>query len=369
MKINYHMPTMILMGEHCIVENRNRLAELGAKALIVTGKNSAKTNGSLADTIKALEAGNQTYHVFDKVMSNPTVPCVYEGAAIAREQKCDFVIALGGGSPMDASKVIAGLVRQTVPPEEIFGAVFTEALPIAAVPTTAGTGSEVTPYAILTNDKAQTKTSIAAPVLFPRFAFLDAKYMMDLPRQITVNTAVDALSHAIEGMLSIRASVLTDAIARESIARITGCFAALKEDRPDFTVREKLLYASTAAGMVIANTGTTAVHAAGYYLTYFKNADHGRANGLLLAEYLKFVESKERALGGNRTGEILAALNMRSLAEFAAFLDSLLGEREKITDAELQSWAEKAITSKSIANSQIRPEKDDLLTVLRKSLG
>jgi alcohol dehydrogenase class IV len=364
------MPTRIVMGGDCIFENRDLLAGLGGKALIVTGKHSAKANGSLADMVKALETNGQGYALYDKVMSNPTVDCAFEAADLAKSEGCDFVAALGGGSPLDAGKAAAALALTRVQKAELFGAALREALPVAAVPTTAGTGSEVTQYAILTNDAAGTKTSISSPALFPRFAFLDARYMAGLNRDITVHTAIDALSHAVEGMLSVRASALSDALAGESIAAIAACFPVLEAGGTiGMDTRRKLLYASTLAGMVIANTGTTAIHPMGYLLTYHKNIDHGRANGLLFANYLKFIEEKERALEPRRIPVILSALGMQNLDAFGRTLDKLLGPREKLTAAELEQYADTASKAKNILNCVIRAERADLLEIFTKSVG
>ncbi|MDR1947540.1 MAG: iron-containing alcohol dehydrogenase [Desulfovibrio sp.] len=367
MKFQYCMPTRIFSGEHCLAENGAALKHLGTKALIVTGARSAKANGSLDDALKALAANGQAYSIYDRVMSNPTIACAYEGASEARLNGCDFVLAIGGGSPMDAGKAMALLAAQEkpVPPSEIFTTAYERALPVAAVPTTAGTGSEVTQYAILTNDAAETKTSLANPLLFPRIAFLDAAYLRGLKKTVTVNTAVDALSHAVEGMLSVRASSVSDALAKESIALITTCIGASGLSDTSGETRWKLLCASTLAGMVIANTGTTAVHAMGYSLTYYKNIDHGKANGLLLARFLAFTERTRK----ERIAEILSCMHLKTVEEFARLLDGLLGKREKLSAAEIKHYAEKACKAANIANSLVRPEKDDLLEVLQSSLG
>ncbi|MFP3040738.1 iron-containing alcohol dehydrogenase [Treponema primitia] len=369
MNINYFMPTRVVLGADCIFSNRAFLGGLGKKALIVSGKNSARANGSLADTVKALEANGQSSFLYDRVMSNPTVDCAYEAADAISREGCDFIIALGGGSPMDAAKVAALLALNRVEKPALFGAAFTTALPIAAVPTTAGTGSEVTPYAILTNDVARTKTSIGTPAIFPRYAFLDARYTLGLSPAITINTAIDALSHAVEGMLSVKASAITNALARESISVIAGCFGALGEGRaPDIGIRERLLYGSMTAGMVIAHTGTTAVHPMGYTLTYNHNIDHGRANGLIFAEFLKIIEKKEKD-GSRRIPAILSALGMKSLDEFTAVLDRLLGKKERFETAVLEGYAAQAAKAKNIANCVIRLEEEDLLEIFKRSIG
>jgi alcohol dehydrogenase class IV len=367
---NYYMPTKVVGGENCIIENSALFKELGTRALIVTGRNSAKKNGSCDDVIKALEANGQAYTLFDQVMANPAIACAFDAAGAAQRDACDFVIALGGGSPMDLGKAAAAIAVNPLPADALFTTPFDKALPVAAVPTTAGTGSEMTQYAILTNDAVQSKSSLSSPLLFPRIAFLDARYLLTLSRNTFINTALDALSHAVEGMLGVRASAFTDAAAKSGVRAFAECLPALKSGSlEDPAVREKLLFAAALDGMVIANTGTTVVHAMGYSLTYFRNVDHGRANGLLLGAYLRFVQRKEKAAGTNRVGGILDALGMESLDEFDAAIDGLLGEREKFTAAEIEQYAETAIHAKHIANSAVRPDKADLLEVLTKSLG
>ncbi len=354
------------MGEDCVHSNSSSFLEMGKKALIVTGKHSAKRNGSFDDIIKVLNSNGQTWALFDKVMSNPTIECVYKGAAFAKSENVDFIIAIGGGSPMDAAKAISLLACQDIPEDKLYGGQYSdEILPMVLVPTTAGTGSEVTPYAILTNDREQTKKSISSQILFPKIAILDAKYMDNLPKEIAVNTAIDALSHSIEGMLALRANSITDSIALESIRRISRCFDSLKSGKLSKTQRFELLYASTLGGMVIANTKTTAVHSLGYSLTYFHGIDHGRANGLLLGEFLKYIQKSLP----ERVYEILSAMGLSTVSQFIDLLDELLGEREKLTDEQIEKYV--AITAKSgnVKNSPIIPSKEDLTEILKSSLN
>jgi alcohol dehydrogenase class IV len=363
--MHYYMPTRVVAGERCLLGNRALLTELGEKALIVTGKHSAKANGSLADAEKAIKENGQKRALYDEVMSNPTLDCALEIARTIKDERCDFVLAIGGGSPMDAAKAAAALAAQAVPRDEVFSAAFSKALPVAAVPTTAGTGSEATPYAILTDDAAETKRSIASPAIFPRFAFLDAAYLRGLDKTVLVNTALDAFSHAIEGMLSVRACPISDSLAKESLAIIASHFGAIGQGHPEAKALEELLLASTLAGMVIANTGTTAVHALGYSLTYYKNIDHGRANGLLLARFLTLVEKNRPA----RIAEILACMKMETLANFGAAIDGLLGKRERLSSVEIGNYAKKAMKTGNIANCAPRPTETELAKVLEESLG
>ncbi|GHV73212.1 alcohol dehydrogenase [Spirochaetia bacterium] len=364
------MPTRVIIGDDCVFGNRALLKDLGKKALIVSGKNSARANGSLADLVRALDANGQSYFLYDTVMSNPTVDCIYEAAEAAKREGCEFVAGLGGGSPLDAAKGAAVLALNPVEKSSLFSTSFTTALPIVAVPTTAGTGSEVTPTAVFTNHAAKTKTSIKTPAIFPRYAFLDAKYTLALSRVITINTAVDALTHAVEGMLSQTAGDLTDTLAKESIAVIAGCFGVLRGGRElDIGIRQKLLYAAMLAGMVIANTGTNVVHSMGYSLTYHRNIDHGRANGLIFAEFLKRIEQKEENSDSKRIPVILSCLKVKSLDEFSGILNGLFGKKESFAAAELVQYAEQASGARSIANGIFRFEKEELLDIFKKSIG
>ena len=230
------------------------------------------------------------------------------------------------------------------------------------IPTTAGTGSEVTPYAILTNDEKETKQSISAPSLFPQIAFLDGKYMENLPQDITVNTAIDAISHAAEGMLSQAAGELSDALAREALRILFGEYECLRTGSCSPESRQNLLYGAAVAGMVIANTGTSPVHTLGYSLTYYHGVPHGRANGLLLPAFLEHCLQKDKP----RTGRVYAALGMGA-EEFSQKLALLLGERERYADAELRSWAHKAAQSRK--KCAISFTEDELFAVLKESVG
>ena len=366
MEISFYLPTQVRMGRNIVERSAQALAGFGKRAMLVTGRSSAVKCGAQADVTAILEKNGQTWVVFDQVMSNPTVDCVYAGAELARREGADFLIAIGGGSPMDAAKAIALLARQEIAPGDLFKGEFTgDVLPMVHIPTTAGTGSEVTQYAILTNDAAQTKTSLSGPMLFSDLALLDGKYMMGLSHRTTVNTAVDALSHVVEGMLSVKANPTTDLLAADAIRRITGNYQGLLSDTLTVEQRDELLYASMLGGAVIAQTGTTAVHSMGYSLTCFWGTDHGRANGLLMAEFAQVLLQR----GYDKTREVLRLMGMDSPAAFRTWLDALLGERETITDAEVEKFSSIAIQAKNIANCPVVLTKEELAGVYRKSFG
>ena len=288
---------------------------------------------------------------------NPEFACAKE--------KVDFVIAIGGGSPMDSAKAIALLAVSDIERKNLFdGNIGNKALPMIHIPTTAGTGSEVTPYAILTNHEKQTKKSIASPCLFPTYALLDAKYTKNLGLATTVNTAIDSLSHSVEGMMSKRANIMADVIAKEAVKIIASTFDDLISGELTEDDREKLLYASMLGGVVISQTKTTAVHAMGYSLTYFKNIDHGRANGLLLGEFTKYIERNDK----DRVKEILSCMNLDSAEEFKNILAKILGDKEKFEKEELELYAEIAQNAGGTLNSMFVPSKDEILQIYVESL-
>ncbi|MDU2063479.1 MAG: iron-containing alcohol dehydrogenase family protein [Sporomusaceae bacterium] len=364
MKLNFYMPTKVFFGENCLAEQAAQFKQLGTKAFIATGKSSAQ-NGSLAAVIAALTASNIDYTLFDRISSNPSVTLVREAAQLAREAKADFIIGIGGGSPMDAAKAIAVLTYNEVDDIRLFSGPYDQpVLPVVAVPTTAGTGSEVTQYSILTNEKEETKTSIANEVIFPKLAFLDPEFMADLPQRVTIHTAVDALSHAVEGYLSTKATTISSLVATESMTLLGECLKQLTEPI-DQSVRAKLLYASMLGGMVIAHTGTTAVHAMGYSLTYFKGIDHGRANGLLLGEYLAVLAPSHP----EKVQEVLRCLGFSQVEEFKNVLDSLLGEKESVTTEELERFSAKAAQAKNLANTLVALNQADLAGIIKRSLA
>ncbi|RGY98438.1 iron-containing alcohol dehydrogenase family protein [Clostridium sp. AM58-1XD] len=365
MNFEFYMPTRVIQGKGCVRNHPEVWKSMGKKAFIVTGKSSAKKNGSQDDVTAALDECGISYEVFDEVMSNPTVEVVYRGAEKMKACGADFVIGIGGGSPMDAAKVIGLLYSQDIREEDLFSGNYEDCLPpMVMIPTTAGTGSEVTKAAVLMNDRLQTKTSVTSPLIFPKVSFLDARYMEQMGRRTTINTAVDALSHSMEGMISKKATSITNILAKESIRYICSCFDdLLSENEISLDVREKLLYGSTLGGMVIAHTGTTAVHSLGYELTYFKGDDHGRANGLLLGSFLKFAEERIP----ETAAQILEAMGMKDSAELSRMMDELLQEKTAMTDEEIQKFADIAMKAKNIKSSAFDVTREDVVEMYRKA--
>ncbi len=343
---SFFMPTRIFIGQGCIQENGQLFDTLGTKALIVTGRESAKVNGSENDVRKALEKRNISYAIFDQVGSNPSVQTARRATEIGTRENADFVIGIGGGSAIDAAKVAAILTANDISDDALFSNSITKtALPVVAVPTTAGTGSEVTQYAMMTNDKLQNKSFVISQDIFPKISFLDASYTETLPAPVAINTALDALSHVVESYLSVKTTETSSLLAREGMRILGECLPRLRSGSIlDFEAREKLLYASMLGGIVISQTGTTAVHAMGYSLTYFRKIDHGRANGLLMHEYLKFLlpDFEEKVL------TVITTLGLKKQDEFKALMDELLGEKEDISEEEIKKFSSISIKGRNI---------------------
>ncbi len=366
MSFTYFMPTKVIIGRNCIDQNPNELCKWGNRPVIVTGKTSGIKSGALNDVIRVLKANGQEHYIFDRVINNPTLENVAEGGAFAKNARADYIIAIGGGSPLDAAKAVAVLAaNDDMKPEELYSGEFEKRpLPIVAIPTTAGTGSEVTPYSILTYNEIQNKKSFANDDIFPRVAFLDASYTKALPHDVAIHTAVDALSHAIEGYVCVKANKMSDMIALEAIKLFNECYDALSLGALHFETREKLLYMAMLAGVVIAHTGTTIVHSMGYPLTFFKNIPHGKANGLLLGQFLKFNYEAAK----DKIDNVLKIMDISFVDDFPTFISELIPQDESFTDSELTEFAEIAITAKNVSNNIRKVSLEQELDIYIKSL-
>jgi alcohol dehydrogenase class IV len=278
----YLAETEVVFGPGCVDRAGDYVKRFGARPLIVAGVKSARASGLLGRLLEQLPDAV----VFEGVPENPDTTVCEAGAKMCRETRCDCVLAVGGGSPIDAAKAIAGLVLNDGPCDRYFGSdLFAKgALPVVAVPTTAGTGSEVTPYAVLVDSGQKTKRTISGRALFPRAALLDPDVTATMPRAVTIATGLDALSQAMEGIVSKKATPMGDVLAFDAIRRITQFLPrAADSGGTDLQARAQMLYASMLAGCVIAQSGTTLVHGMGYYYTLECGIAHGLANGLLLA--------------------------------------------------------------------------------------
>lgn len=342
--MKFYMPTQVWQERDAVRNHATELAALGQKALILTGRHSSKINGSLEDVKDALTSQGRSYVVFDEVEENPSVETVCAAAEIGKREGVDFVIGVGGGSPMDAAKAAALLIAN---PQETEECLYTpkdiRALPLAEVPTTAGTGSETTPYAVLTYHKEHTKRSISYRI-FPELALVDEKYLAFAGPKVLVSTAVDALAHLLEAYLNTGAASFSDMLCERGMGIWSRAKGALVSGQPNEQEYQYLMEASTIAGMAISHAATSLPHGMSYYLTYEKGLPHGVAVGLFQYAYMDAFEDKEKV------GRALKILGFETAEAFRAFLTGLIGEYS-ITADERDTYAKGMMSNaKKLAN-------------------
>lgn len=366
MTFRFYLPTRVFFGEGVLKEHGDFLGRLGRRALVVTGRKSAIVSGAMADFEELAKSLGLSWIIYDEVAANPTLETVAKAIDLVRGEKVDLVIGIGGGSPLDTAKAVALLAPNRAEAAELYEAKLpVEPLPMVAIPTTAGTGSEVTQNAVFTLPDKQTKKGFSDDRCFPRVALVDPRYTYTLPRDVTIDTALDALSHAVEGYLSKRSTPLTDTLAMEAIKIFSQHKHGLLEDELTPVTRNELMYASTLAGMVIAHTRTTLLHTLGYPLTYSHDITHGRANGYLLAAYLEFIQPAEPV----KVDTLLKALGMNSVAEIQELIRHLLPPATQFSKAELERMASLVVNAESLTFTARRATLDDLYGILAKSLG
>lgn len=363
MKFKYSMPTELYFGLDVILDNKEAFTTIGRKALVVTGRSSAKRNGSYDDVKEALSQTGIDHVLFDEVEENPSLETIEKGSLMGKVNHVDFVIGIGGGSPMDAAKAMAVFIKNPeVNKDNIFTSGKLDSIPVVAVATTSGTGSEVTQYSIVTSNKEKTKKNLGQSI-FPKLAFLDSKYTYNLPYDITVNTAIDAFTHLVEGYLNTNSTYMSDIYGEKGFELFRYCFDKLlaKDLNPEF--RHKVMLASAMAGIQIAQNGTSLPHGMGYPLTYFKGLAHGLANGVLMIEYLKSFKNQTKI---NRMLNILA---YNSIGELENVFKSLIDVKIDITLEEIHEYSKEFISNKAkLKNHTEKVELEDIVEIYSKSL-
>jgi len=261
-----------------------------AKILIVTDAIIAKL-GLLKDLTDALDAGGVKYVVFDEITPDAPIPLVERGIAFYRRNRCDAIVAFGGGSAMDASKAIAVSIANPGKSLRSLAGYFKglrSPVPVYAVPTTAGTGSEVTVAAVVSDPERQTKLVIVDTRIVPRMAALDPNLMTGLPPHITAATGMDALTHAVESFLGQWATPYTDGLALTAVGLIFENLRIAYSDGKNLEAREKMALASTYAGMAFTRANVGYVHAIAHQFGGKYHTPHGLANAIMLPHVLKF---------------------------------------------------------------------------------
>lgn len=379
----FYLPTQVYFDNGAI-KHIGKLTKLyGKKAFIVTGRKSARKFGFLQTIEEKLQQEKIESFFFEEVEPNPSIETIEKGAELFKKENCDVIIALGGGSPLDAAKVIGVLIKNPGPLAHYFGRnkVLHNLPPLIAIPTTSGSGSEITPYAVVTDttEHNHPKKIIADPKIFPQVAILDPTLTLFLPPALTLDAGIDALSHAMESFLSKKSFSLSENFALQAVTIIGKYLPRTMNQLQDAEARSYLMYASFLAGVAIAQTGATILHAMSYPLTSNFDIPHGRANGILLPAFWEY------SFPGNpeKFSKIIHSLTgnaekykVETAAKSAVCLKKFLqncGIPENITidvqDEDIVNFA-KAIT-KNTERLAISPKKlsfEEIVTIYKQAL-
>lgn len=329
MNMNYYIPTRILFGKGQL-ENLHTQKLPGKKALIVisSGK-SVRVNGSLARTEEQLEKAGVKYAVFDKILPNPIKSHVMDGAAFAKEQGCDFVVGLGGGSSIDSAKAIAVMAAnegdywdyvvggsgkgQPVP---------NDPLPIVAITTTAGTGTEADPWTVTTKEETSEKIGFGYEKTFPVLSIVDPDLMLTVPPHLTAYQGFDALFHSTEGYIAKIANTFSDLYALKAIELIGKSIADAVKDGSNEEARSNMALANTLAGMVESTSSCTSEHSLEHALSAFHhNLPHGA--GLIMISKAYYTYFAKVHACDERMVAMAKALGKTDAAKAMDFVDAL----------------------------------------------
>ncbi len=341
MDFNLSIPVKVISSENCVRKNAALLASFGKRCLIVTGGSSAKKSGALDDMTAALEESSVSYDVFDRITPNPYIEDCHEAGVLAREKKAEFIIGIGGGSALDAAKAVAVFAaNEDFLPFDIYEKKERNiALPLVLVGTTAGTGSEVGAVSVLSNKKDERKRSICAPDCAPKLTFADSRYTHSMPYSVTVSTALDALSHAIEGFYSKKCTDIPTMFAEKAIPMIWEGLKFLEKEKrvPDEKMRAQLYYGSLYAGITLSYCGTAFPHPLGYILTEHFKTPHGIACAAFMPELIRRGVRYER----EKSRKLMNLMKTNS-AEFFEVITSLCDVSDIVmTKEELSQWCER----------------------------
>jgi len=323
------MPTTVF-GRGSSENAGAELKALGAhKVFIVTDKVLWEM-GALNNITAGLIAVKLEFQVFNNLPTEPTVDFVEEGINLLKNSSCDIILAVGGGTPIDTAKAISVMARNGGKIEDCMGAnkVPGPGLPLVAVPATAGTGSEVTIFTIITNTKTNVKMLIASPYLMPSLAIIDPLLTLSMPKGLTAATGLDALTHSIEAYVSKKAQPMTDTMALSAMKLLVTNLPLAWEDGKNLEARENTMLGAYQAGLAFGNASVALVHGMSRPIGACFHVAHGLSNAVLLGEVMEF------SLPGNpkRYAEIAAAIgeNVAGLDDMAAAKKGALAVKKLI---------------------------------------
>lgn len=283
------VPGKIISGSGALEAAESALKAFGKKALIVTDKVMIDL-GNCAKVEAALKNEGIDYVIYSNITGEPTDVMIDGGVKVYKENGCDFIVALGGGSPIDSMKAIASLIENGGSISDYMGKVIDVPVPpMVAIPTTAGTGSEATQFTIITDTKKDIKMLLKGAVLMPTLAIIDPQFTMTAPPKITAATGLDALCHAVEAYTSRKAQTLSDTFAVSAVKRIFKFLPVAFKDGKNEEARVEMSVAALEAGIAFNNASVTIIHGMSRPIGALFHVAHGLSNAMLMKECLKFA--------------------------------------------------------------------------------
>lgn len=356
---------------------------LGKRALIVTDSHLVEI-GLLKDIKNSLEAGGVSFEIFDKVVTEPILEYTEEGLKMYQDVKADFLIAAGGGSPMDTAKAISALAMNPGKMSDFEGPnkIPRPGAPLMAIPTTAGTGSEVSQFTIITDTTRNVKMLIASPYILPRVALVDPFMTLTMPQEITAATGLDALTHAIEAYVSVKAQPITNALALHAIKLISGNLRQAWCDGSNLEARTHMMIGALEAGLAFSNASVALVHGMARPIGAYFHVPHGISNAALLPTVMEFsIPGNPRRYVdlAEAMGEITTGLSLLDAAHLSAKavkrlnedikIPSLrgLGVDEKKFNSIIRQMAADALASGSPGNNPRKATQEEIVELYRKA--
>ena len=377
------MPRLLYIGGGAIAEVTTALQRLGAHRPLVVSDPFLERSGLLARLTDRLDAGRVPRRLFADTVPDPTTAVVEAGVARLEEGDFDSLIALGGGSPIDTAKAMSvlaangGKMRDYKVPNEIPAI----GLPLVAIPTTAGTGSEVTRFTVITDSERDEKMLIMGLACCPAAAVVDYELTFSMPWRLTADTGIDSLTHAIEAYVSRKASPFTDGLARSAMALIAKHIRTACREPEDRSAREAMMLGATQAGMAFSNASVCLVHGMSRPIGAFFHVPHGLSNAMLLPAITAFsvpaalerYADCARAMGIAADGEGSQSAVARLLDELRALNDDLKVPTPKaygIDAARYQEllplMASQALASGSPGNNPRVPTADEIIDLYKR---
>lgn len=378
---HFVIPNHTVVGTNVLGEAAPLLKKMGNKAFIVTGRHVAVSD-MMKQLTALLDENGIGCVIFDGITGEPTDTMIENGVEMLKSSGCDFIIGIGGGSPLDSAKAIAAMAVNEGSIADYNGKEITgEILPLAAIPTTAGTGSEATKFTVITDSEKGIKMLLKGDVLVPKLAIVDSSFTVGAPKSVTSATGLDALTHAVEAYTSRKAFSMTDTLAVSAVKRIMKYLPIAYKEPDNSLAREQMSVAALEAGICINNSSVTIVHGMSRPIGALFHVPHGMSNAMLLKECLSFAVSgayEKFANLGRETGVASDSDSDETAAE--KFIDSLQNicdvceiptleqygiDRDEYY-SKISKMATDAVASGSPANTVKEVTVDDCIEIYKK---